>query len=65
MAFTLSVPSIACESCANTITNALHQAEPNAKVSVDVPQKTVTIDTHLSQEDVKNIIEEVGHTVSE
>lgn len=63
MTITLKVPSIACEVCANTITKAIHQHQPSAKVSVDVEQKKVTVDTDASEDTIKQAIEEAGHTV--
>ncbi|HAC63129.1 MAG TPA: heavy metal transporter [Cyanothece sp. UBA12306] len=63
MTITLKVPSIACEGCANTITEAIHSEKPEAKVSVNVSSKVVTVETEVSEEIIKNIIEGAGHTI--
>lgn len=59
----LKVPSIACEVCAETITKAIKNSEPNAKVSVDVDSKIVSVDTNESEDTIKQVIIEAGHTV--
>lgn len=59
----LKVPSIACEVCAETITKAIKNSEPNAKVSVDVDSKIVSVETNESEDTIKQVIIEAGHTV--
>lgn len=63
MTITLKVPSIACGACANTITKAIEGQKPEAKVSVDVESKIVTVETEASKEMITEIITEAGHTV--
>lgn len=63
MTITLNVPTIACEVCANTITKAIQNAQPDAQISVDVPNKMVTVETQASKETIQQIITEAGHTV--
>ncbi|MDJ0600939.1 MAG: heavy-metal-associated domain-containing protein [Crocosphaera sp.] len=63
MTITLKVPSIACDGCADTITKAIEGQKPEAKVSVDVDSKMVTVETDASTETIKEIITEAGHTV--
>ena len=63
MTITLKVPSIACGACANTITKAIEGQKPEAKVSVDVDSKIVTVETEASKEMITEIITEAGHTV--
>ncbi|MEA5535743.1 heavy-metal-associated domain-containing protein [Crocosphaera sp. XPORK-15E] len=63
MTITLKVPSIACGACANTITKAIEGQKPEAKVSIDVESKIVTVETEASEEMIKEIITAVGHTV--
>ncbi len=65
MTITLKVPSIACGGCADTITKAIEVHEPEAKVSVDVDSKMVTVDTDASTETIKEIITASGHTVED
>jgi copper chaperone len=65
MTITLKVPSIACGACANTITKAIEGEKPEAKVSIDVESKIVTVDTEASTEMIKEIITNAGHTVED
>jgi copper chaperone len=59
----LKVPSIACEACAKTITQAIKTHESDAEVKVDVDRKIVSVKTDASEESIKQMIEAVGHTV--
>ncbi|MEL4898533.1 heavy-metal-associated domain-containing protein [Crocosphaera sp. Alani8] len=65
MTITLKVPSIACGGCADAITKAITGEKPEAKVSVDVDAKMVTVDTDESTEIIKGIIIEAGHTIED
>lgn len=60
---TFKVPSIACDGCAKTITDAILTHESGAKVEVDVKGKTVSVETDASAESIKQMITAVGHTV--
>ena len=62
-AMTFKVPSMACEGCVKTITDSILTHESDAKVEVDLPTKTVTVETEASEESVKQMIVAVGHTV--
>lgn len=59
----LKVPSIACDVCAQTITKAIKNSEPQATISVDVANKVVSVETEASVESIKKAIIEAGHTV--
>ena len=63
MTITLKVPSIACEVCAETITKAITNQQPDTQVSVDVDNKTVTVETNASLTTIQQAIEAAGHTV--
>jgi copper chaperone len=63
MALKLSVPSIACDGCAKTITESIQVVEPDAKIDVDVPGKTVTVEAKSSEESIKQAIVGAGHTI--
>ncbi|MFE1748183.1 heavy-metal-associated domain-containing protein [Coleofasciculus sp. H7-2] len=63
MALQLKVPSIACNGCAETITDTIHTMEPDAKVDVDVQAKTVTVEAQASEETIKQAIVAAGHTI--
>ena len=62
MSIKINVPSIACEVCAKTITQAIQSQQPNAIVEVDVSQKIVTVQTEASKDSIKQIIIAAGHT---
>ncbi|MGB7084172.1 MAG: heavy-metal-associated domain-containing protein [Phormidesmis sp.] len=61
---TLSVPSIKCEGCGETITKEIKVHDDNANVKVDIAKKTVEVDTEMSEESVKQAITAVGHEVA-
>ncbi|XTZ12737.1 MAG: heavy-metal-associated domain-containing protein [cyanobacterium endosymbiont of Rhopalodia inflata] len=65
MNFTFKVPSIACEACANTITKAVQNEKPETTISINVSTKIVTVETTLPKENIKKIIEGIGHTVED
>jgi len=61
---TLTVPSIKCDGCAETITNEIKTHDPNATVEVDVDTKTVKVETTAQQTSVKEMITAAGHSVA-
>ncbi|MHC0061873.1 heavy-metal-associated domain-containing protein [Nostoc sp. UIC 10890] len=63
MALKLKVSNIACEGCANTITESIHVMEPDAKVDIDVNAKTVMVESAASEESIKQVIVAAGYTV--
>ena len=63
MNVTLKVPSIACEVCAKTITNAILAIDNQAQVNVDVEQKLVTVTSDKQEETIKEAIGDAGHDV--
>ena len=64
MQIQLTVPTIACEACAEAITKAIHSQDGAAQISVDVPTKVVTVSSQLSEADLKQSIEAAGHEVA-
>ncbi|MFH7030191.1 MAG: heavy-metal-associated domain-containing protein [Heteroscytonema crispum UTEX LB 1556] len=63
MALKLTVPNIACDGCAETITESIHIVEPDAKVDVDVAAKTVMVESTASEESIKQAIVAAGYTI--
>jgi len=62
---TLSVPSIKCAGCGETITKGIKVHDADATVNVDVEKKTVKVDSEsLSESSVKQAITAVGHEVA-
>lgn len=59
-----TVPSIACDGCAKTITEGILTHESDAKVDVDIKEKTVSVETEASEESIKQMIVAAGHTVA-
>ncbi|MEL7052967.1 MAG: heavy-metal-associated domain-containing protein [Cyanobacteria bacterium J06634_6] len=64
MAITLSVPSIKCDGCADTITKEIKVHDANATINVDVEKKTVEVDSNMSEESVKQAITATGHKIA-
>jgi copper chaperone len=64
MAIQLTVPTIACESCAAAVTQAIQHQEPNALVTIAVATKLVTVETTASEEEIKTAITKAGHEVA-
>ncbi|MBD1938429.1 heavy-metal-associated domain-containing protein [Microcoleus sp. FACHB-68] len=65
MALKLNVPSIVCQGCADSITEAIKTIDPDASIQVDVPGKTVTLDSQAAEESFKQAITAIGHKVEE
>lgn len=65
MTVTLSVPSIKCEGCAETIVKGIKGQDGNAEVKVDVASKRVDVASEaLSESAVKQAIAAAGHQVA-
>ncbi len=65
MSMTLSVPSIKCAGCGETITKEIKVHDAGATVNVDIEKKTVEVDSDsLSESSVKQAITAVGHEVA-
>lgn len=65
MILEIKVPSMVCQSCAETITKAIQQEESHAKVEVNLDSKIVKLETQASEESIEQIITAVGHTVAQ
>ncbi|AVH72190.1 heavy-metal-associated domain-containing protein [Nostoc sp. 'Lobaria pulmonaria (5183) cyanobiont'] len=63
MALKLKVSNIACEGCAEIITESIHVMEPKVKVDVDINAKTVTVESETSEESIKQVIVAAGYAV--
>ncbi len=64
MSMTIQVPSIKCEGCADSITEEIKVHDENAKVTVDIENKTVEVDSDMSESSIKQAIEIAGHKVA-
>ena len=63
MALKLKVSNIACQGCAEIITEYIHVIEPEAKVDIDVNPKTVTVESAASEESIKQVIVAASYAV--
>ncbi|MDJ0703587.1 MAG: heavy-metal-associated domain-containing protein [Leptolyngbyaceae cyanobacterium MO_188.B28] len=59
----LTVPSMACSACAETITKAVQSVDPKAAVQADPKTKQVIIETQAPQESVTQAIADAGYPV--
>ncbi|MBD2440267.1 heavy-metal-associated domain-containing protein [Nostoc sp. FACHB-110] len=64
MALKLKVPNIACDGCAEKITESIHVMEPDAQVEVNVKDKTVTVESTASEESIKQVIVASGYEIA-
>ena len=60
----LTVPSMACSACADTITKAVQNIDPNAVVAADPKTKLVTVKTQQDEMAVKGAIAAAGYPVT-
>ena len=65
MALKLHVPSLDNSAIAKEIEETILTTEPDAKVDIDVANKTVTIEAKASEETFKQLITAAGHQVTE
>jgi len=64
MKLELTVPTMACSACADTISKAVAEVDPTAKVDADPKTKQVAVETTASETAVKQAIEGAGYPVS-
>ncbi len=64
MSTTFKVPSIKCQGCVDTITKEIKVHDENAKVKGNVAEKTIEVDSDMSDESVREAISITGHEVS-
>lgn len=64
MTISLTVPTIVCEHCVQSVTKAIQGVDAQAQVRVDLASKEVTIETSASVEAVTAAIDGAGHEVS-
>ncbi|MEO0537884.1 MAG: heavy-metal-associated domain-containing protein [Cyanobacteria bacterium P01_A01_bin.123] len=59
----LTVPSMACSACADTITQAVQKVDPQASVQADPKTKQVQIETQAASMAVTEAIAAAGYPV--
>ena len=61
--YELKVDGMTCGGCAASVKRALQALDANANVDVDLPSKTVKVDTAAQLDAVKNAVEDAGYDV--
>lgn len=64
MNLTLSVPSIGCASCIETITKAIQTVDASAIVTGDAATKSLDIESQLTEVKIRELIAIAGHKAS-
>jgi len=64
MTLQLTVPSMACSACVDTITKAVQNIDPHAVVAADTKTKLVTVETQQDETVVKGAIAAAGYPVT-
>lgn len=58
---TFTVPKMRCEGCINTIKKAILQIDEAAIVLIDLPTKTVTVQTPKAEESIIKAMSDAGY----
>ena len=61
MSFQFSVPDMSCGHCVGTITQAVQQAVPGARVAADLAAHRVTVENAPAAEPVRAAIVQAGY----
>ncbi len=61
--YELKVDGMTCGGCAASVKRAVQALDSKANVDVDLPSKTVKVDTAAQLDAVKNAVEEAGYDV--
>ena len=62
--YEFQVEGMSCGGCVRSVTKSVQSVDSNARVDVDLPGKTVRVDTQASLEAVKSAISEAGYPVT-
>lgn len=65
MQLQIQVPSLMCEGCVTTVSQAILEKDEHAKIEADLDNKTMIVTTHLTEDLVRSTINEVGHTMAD
>ena len=60
----ITVPTIACTGCVDTLTKSIQKLDAQAVVSGDVDAKTLSIESKADETAIKTAITSVGHEYS-
>jgi len=64
MKLELTVPTMVCGACAETITKAIRHVDAEATVEADTETKLVVVNTTAAEAAVKSAVEQAGHEVA-
>lgn len=64
MSLNLSVPSIGCNACIETITKAIQAKDISAIVDGDPTSKTIQVESQLPESKIRELIAIAGHKVA-
>ena len=56
-----NVPAMSCGHCAGVITQALHQLDADAMISIDLPGKKVTVESAQDRQTVAAALTQAGY----
>ena len=56
-----NVPDMSCGHCVGAITKTLQQLDADAKISIDLPAKKVSVETQQSRQTVADALAEAGY----
>ncbi|MGI0500060.1 heavy-metal-associated domain-containing protein [Limnospira platensis CENA597] len=62
MTIKLTVSSMVCDACANSVTKAIHTVDSDATVNIDLNTKMVTVEATASESALRAAIAKAGHT---
>jgi copper chaperone len=60
--FDFQIPNISCAHCVRAITEAIRRLDPNANVQVDIPRRTVHVETSAGREAVVEALDDEGYS---
>ena len=60
--YQFNVPDMTCGHCASTITKAVRDADPEAKVDIALDERRVAVQSRHARERIANAIREAGYT---
>ncbi|MFN4281395.1 MAG: heavy-metal-associated domain-containing protein [Alphaproteobacteria bacterium] len=60
----INVQDMTCGHCVSVITRAIQSVAPAAKVRIDLPSRTVSVEGEISEAEAKKAIAEAGYTPS-
>ena len=61
MSLKISVPSIGCASCIETITKAIQSVDSSAMITGDAAAKSIEVTSQLTETQIRNLIQDAGH----